>query len=414
MKSYNQITELFPISPVDAQESLPKTIAKGKKLTYTARLTKELIQLICVLFTGENPDKLKKDQTPVNWKNQVQYDQDGNKLYGQDEAGAVTKELYRRWEPVQFNHNRKATTSHFKLLSNRFARTGYFSSLRKIVIGSNGELLDGQHSLLALWYLFNDYDVDHVDVSVEINNADDPTQLFRLFDQAARKRTLKDALTTLGIDGFEADLAGTLRFVTLMSTGKELNQSRLTLPHITDEKGKLVSLQPDDIASLMAEGQPFNYVTEDLLPLLSQDTTLTDESSGDESTVSLLDHPALVGPGMPNAQYWMAAYVNSKYDLRTEKDQVNLDVFTKFLHKVIKEDSNSAISKLRGFKPAKAIDWLPAIEHCFYCWLHKQEPKRAMPKTLTFNGVQAQYDSYKDSLDNNEVDDTAEEDPSEE
>lgn len=401
IKLYKKITALFPRSPVDANPSLPGKLESGKILTYTARLSAQEVEAIVLHFTGENPNAPKVDTTTLkNWKHQIQYDEEGCKRYEESEDGSPSKTLLRAWEPIQFTDNRKAGLPHVKLLTNRFGRTGYKSSLRKLVIGSNGNLLDGQHTLLALWYYFQEDQEGHVDVSLEINSLDDPTELFRYFDQAQRRRTLKDALTTLpGLpEGFEAEIAGTLRFVTLLSSGRGLNQSRLNLPHLVNEKGKPLSLQPDDIASLLSAGECFEYCQETLVPLFSQEIVFWNEREESEENILIFNHPGLTGPGLPNAQYWMTAYLNAQYDTRMGSKLTHED-FVKFLQACTSDAPESkAVSKLMTYRPAKAVDWLPAIEHCFSCFQEGTEPKRSMPKAPTFNGIQAKYDDYYDSL----------------
>ncbi len=411
MKNYKALQALFPMSKSCAVSSFPDKI-DGKILNYTATITSaEQINEIIVTFSEQNPLAPKVDPDDItNWKHQIQVDENGQKLFEQDEAGAVTKIPYRRWEPIQLAHNRKTNMGHVKTLLSRFARAGYKSSLRKIVIGSNGNVLDGQHTLLALWYLFNNYQVDVVDISIEINAKDDPQELFRLFDQAMRKRTLKDALTySDAYEGWEAEIAGCLRFVTLLSAGRDINQSRLSLPHIVDEKGKQVPLQADDIAGLIVPGECFEYAQEDLGALLSLISVFSQEN-GDEEEVSLLAHPALTGPGLPNAQYWMTAFLNAKYS--SVLSDFTITKFEKFLEDCIKgSDSKSpAVRKLMSYRPTKAVQWLAAIEYCLLCWVNKEEPKR-MPQVLTFNGIQAQYDEFTNSepIETSEEDEDSEE-----
>ena len=413
MRTYKTLQTLFPISKSCAVSSFPGKI-DGKILNYTATITSaEQIHEIITTFSEQNPLAVKVDlDTITNWKHQVQLDENGQKLFEQDEAGAVTKIPYRRWEPIQLAHNRKTNMGHVKTLLSRFARAGYKSSLRKIVIGSNGNVLDGQHTLLALWYLFNNYQVDAVDVSIEINAKDDPKELFRLFDQAMRKRTLKDALTCSdAYEGWEAEIAGCLRFVTLLSAGRDINQSRLSLPHIIDEKGKQVPLQADDIAGLIAPGECFEYAQDDLAALLSLVSVFSQEN-GDEEEVSLLAHPSLTGPGLPNPQYWMTAFLNAKYS--SILSEFTIQKFEKFLEDCIKEsDSKSpAVRKLMSYRPTKTVQWLAAIEYCLLCWVNKEEPKR-MPQILTFNGIESKYDEFTnseiDSTDAEEEEETSEE-----
>ena len=409
-KQFQSITTLFPLSPIDAQSSLPETLGRGKILTYTARIDMPAINAIVTQFTEEDPTAKKSSRTDSfsRWKHQIQYDEDGNKIeeIQTESGGTSTRKVYaKRWEPQSFAHNRKPGQPHIKALAGRFSRIGFKPSLRKIVIGSNFHCLDGQHGLLALWHALNNGDIEYADVSIEINNLDNPVELFRLFDQAQRKRTLKDVLTSIdGIpEGFEASLAGALRFVTLLAGGKELNSSRMNLSHIVDPKGKMIPILPDELASLMESGECFDYILE-LVPKLLSKTTLITLDDDSEENITTLAHPMVSGPSRPNMQYYLTAFFNWFLDPDTELEQDDaVNKFCEFLEEIAQGGDSDCLParKVSDYSPKKAIDWLPRIESCFKAFL--QDKKEFKPsRVISFKGIQNHYtewfdDNYSDT-----------------
>jgi hypothetical protein len=394
-KVYNKLRSLFPQANCDAS-SLPEKMKIGKVLTYTATITKEQVHAIAVYCTGEDPSTL--EDTYHYWKAVKRRDEVGQIIKEENEEGK--KVALVDWQPIRFYNNRKPGVSHIKTLSNRFSRTGYQPSLRKIVFGKNGELLDGQHSLLALWYMFNDPNCSHdsVNICIEINNKNDPAELFPLFDQAQRRRSLKDALTTVeGIpEGFETELAGVLRFCTLIASGKGINSSRLELEHIVDENSldkegnpKPVKLEADDVANLINPGECFEYVSYDVHALL--DATYRDPET--KETFPLLMHPNLTGQGKANAQYWITAYLDAQY---SASGSVNIVQFTDFLMEIVKagsgESKNQAAIMMASKTVAKATEWLAAIEQHLLGYLTKKKPSTS--KKLPYNGIETNYGEW--------------------
>ncbi len=398
----------FPLSPINAIEELPDSLEAGKTLTYIARIDKECINAIVAHCTGEDPESKKfnsKTHTPTNWKYNNIYDAEGNILKApqtvtRKNGDEHEKDLpVKRWEPVQFEHNRDATAGHFHNLKARFVRTGYKHQLRTLVFDNELACRDGQHSLLALWYYLNDYEVEYVDVDVKLLGASG-TEVFRLFDQAQRKRSVKDALSTIpGLPtGFEAEIASALRFSVLIANGRGINASRLTLPHIVNDKQKPITLQPDDVAGLITSGEPFEYYSDLMAEVLkSTSKVYPEDTSKTPDTMPTLCHPLVSGPGRPNPQYYLVAFANALYDTKLNLTEPELYAkFRSFLEEIYlgAESTHKSIIKLCTFKPTKAVEQLPAIESMLYAYLTESEKVKLTSKVLSFNGIESKYNEW--------------------
>jgi hypothetical protein len=409
---YNQLTDLFPISPINAVSSLPESLDAGKTLTYIARITKDEINAAMVFFTEEDPkSKAFKAETyiPQNWKLAQVYDAEGmplkeeivtTKKNGDETAKLV---LVKRWEPTHLKRNRVPTTGHISNLKLRFARTGYRHELRSMVFDWDGFCLDGQHSLLALWHYLNDYEVEYVDIDVKFigkpKGSADASSLFRLFDQAMRKRSVKDALSTItGIpDGFAAEIASALRFSVLLANGRGINSSRLTLPHIVNDKQKPITLQADDVAGFITDSEPFDYYTDLLTELLKSTCLINPEDDKKGERMPTLCHPLVSGPGMPNAQYYLTAFADCLFDSQQKLSADKLYAkFREFLEEVYKgaESKHKCVVKLCTNKVKKAIEQLPAIESMLAAYLAGDDTKKLSNKVMTFNGIETKYHEW--------------------
>ena len=403
LSTYKEITELFPISPLNPF-SLPEKLKTGQRLNYVSRLTIKEIQQIIIKGTSENPEKIKDTSKVKNWKSVIQRDADGNIIKVMDEDCDNSKEIsLRRWEPVQFNGNRNAGKAHISTLIQRYSRVGY-QPVRTFTVDWEGRFLDGQHGLLSLWYYLTDYEIDYVDIDIRIlgkpSDDADARAIFRLFDQAAKRRTLRDALSTVtGIpDGFEAEVAGMLRFGVLLASGQTLQSSRLQLPHVTNAKGKLAKLESDDVAQLIESGQPFEEFRT-LLDAILDHETLVDTEDPHGPKMPALVHPGVSGSGLPNPQYYLTAFANHYFTLEDSEKPDAIEKYKEFLTEILvgAESKYKSILKFLTYRPDKATKFLPIIEGILKCFMTSESssPKK-MPSSLTHRGIEKLYSDWYD------------------
>jgi hypothetical protein len=400
---YTKLISMLPASP-DSAVLPPETLPTGKTLAYRARIGLAEIEQLIAHCTGEDPYDPKTDtDSLVNWKSVIVRDEDGaivKEEYSETDADGKehlkTRSL-RRWVPVHFAGNRIPGADHIRTLTLRYARVGFQPAVRTFTFSWDGTLLDGQHGLISLWHYLNEYQVSHVDLDVKFvgkpKDEETAEAIFRLFDQALRRRTLKDALTTIsGIPhGFEAELAGALRFATLIASGKGINSSRLQLPHILNDKGNPQKLEADDVAGFIGDGEPFHYYHTILLDILKSQSVHNDDK------VPTLLHPSVTGSGLPNAQYYLAAFANFIYDPQNKLDYAkSIRKCIDFIEQIVLgvDSKSKAVVKLITARPKKAAEWLPIIERALQCFVAGQDAPRSWPKNLTFSGIVESYNLW--------------------
>lgn len=316
--------------------------------------------------------------------------------------------------PIQSVHNRPTDPGQVGDIRGSLLRDGYDTKRRTLSICTlpSGEsyFVDGGHTSTAISQLNDDsHDWDDISknkegefntplncsnvVSVQILQGDGSISGF---DEGQRTRQVKDMLSALALSpGWESDVQVALSSICLLCSGKTVDGSGKSLPHMLTPEGKIRKLTASEVANLFVSDIPgFNRIREALDCINSKTiNTLVDTDNVIYADTPLCDYPTFARYSLPG---WILAIIEVSYAGYAIADIVDA------IHGIIEDDSNSITAKLNSWASVKGKGKL-SYQYPILCSLLFAliDPKIAIPsRKPTARAsclIKVAYDSWVDS-----------------